>query len=284
MPDIAIARILVPTDLSEQSLVALRYARIFAERFSASLTLFYADPIVQPVMAQRLGELDDEIRAYAAQSLAGLKFEVATAGGHPAPQILREAHELTADLIVMATHGLRGWRRAVLGSVTEGVLRGGDVPVLSVSRADDRTLPANGFARIVCPINFTGIARASVEYAAQLAEAFAAELIVLHVAEAEDVMHAAAAEADVREWIGSLQVRSSYREVVLRGRAAERALDYAEDMGADLIVIGAQHKLFHEIGATTERIVRFARLPVLTIPRRVESRAEEPIPDFVLKA
>jgi len=286
MRDIDLKRILVPTDLSEQSLVALRYARTFAERFAAKVTLFYADPIVQPVTQQRLEELDREIRAYAAKVLDGLPYEVAAAGGHPAPQIIREAHEVVAGLIVMATHGLRGWRNAVLGSVTEGVLRGGDCPVLSVSRLEDRAQVRSGFAKIVCPVNFTGVAREAVEFAAQLADAFAAELIVVNVAEVEDVMHAAA-ENDVRQWLGpAIQSRVTYREIVLHGHPAERVLDFAESIAADLMVIGAQHKLFHEIGATTEKIVRFARLPVLTIPRRVQAESgggQAPTPVHVLQ-
>jgi len=39
-------RILVPTDLSEESLVSLQYARFFAERFCAKLTLLHVDAII----------------------------------------------------------------------------------------------------------------------------------------------------------------------------------------------------------------------------------------------
>jgi len=41
-----ISSILAPTDLSESSIPALRYARLFADRFSAKLTVMYTDPIV----------------------------------------------------------------------------------------------------------------------------------------------------------------------------------------------------------------------------------------------
>jgi len=95
----------------------------------------------------------------------------------------------------------------------------------------------------------------------------------VHVVEQQDPMHEAVAEEDVRSWIEpSVQNRCTYREIMLRGGAAERVLDCAEDIRADLLVIGAQHKLFRDettIGATTERLVRFARMPVLTVPRPV---------------
>jgi nucleotide-binding universal stress UspA family protein len=53
-------------------------------------------------------------------------------------------------------------------------------------------------------------------------------------------------------------------------------LDCADDLGADLIVIGAQHERFRDetvIGTTTERLIRFARVPVLTVPRGVDEKA-----------
>jgi nucleotide-binding universal stress UspA family protein len=55
--------------------------------------------------------------------------------GEPAEQILRVAREEKADLIVMGTHGRRGWRHAVLGSVAEAVMRQAMCPVLTVRTA-----------------------------------------------------------------------------------------------------------------------------------------------------
>ncbi|HEX6642833.1 MAG TPA: universal stress protein, partial [Thermoanaerobaculia bacterium] len=49
MRPFVITSILAPTDLSESSIPALRYARLFADRFNAKLTVMYTDPIVYPV-------------------------------------------------------------------------------------------------------------------------------------------------------------------------------------------------------------------------------------------
>lgn len=300
MRDVQIRRILVPTDLSRPGSIALRYARLFAERFSAGLKLFYADPIVSPTAGwiaaapiyvsaspETLDELEKEIRAYAAEPLAGLTFEVLAAGGDAVPSIVREARECNADLIVMATHGLRGWRRAILGSVTEGVLHQGKCPVLSLSRTVDKPPVQVGVTKILCPINFADAARDALDYAAHLAGAFDCELVVVHVAEESDPMRAIVAEEQVRDWIQpSIQDRCTVRELVLRGGAAERVLDCAEDIGADLLVVGAQHKLFRDvatIGTTTERLVRFARVPVLSVPRAVEA-ANMATPDEMANA
>lgn len=292
-----IRRILVPTDLSQPALIALRYARTFAERFSAGLLIFYVDPMTYPVSGAasaeapvnladspaQLAKIEEEIRAYSEETLAGLAYEVHAVGGQPVPSIVREARECAADLIVMATHGLRGWRRAILGSVTESVLHTGDYPVLSVSRPEDRPRTAAGVTKILCPINFTDVALNALGYAAQLAGAFGCELVVVHVLEGQETAGAAALEETVRRWIEpSVQNRCTYRQIVLRGGPAERVLDCAEDIGADLLVIGAQHKLFRDvttIGTTTERLVRFARMPVLTLPRSIEAVAEQTAAD-----
>jgi nucleotide-binding universal stress UspA family protein len=287
MRDVDIKRILVPTDLSQSSLAALQYARFFAERFSATLTIFYVDPIEFPVneagtdyplyvasTPEHIADLEKEIRVYADAVLNGVPYEVGAVVGQPVAAIVREEQTRSADLVIMATHGLRGWRRLVLGSVTEGVLRGGDCPVLSVSRSEGRLRTPDPVTKILCPINFTDVARASLEYASHLARAFDCELAVVHVVEGEDRLQPMSAQADVRGWIDpAVQNRCTYREIVLRGGAAERVLDCAEDIGADLIVIGAQHKRFRDetvIGTTTERLVRFARVPLLSVPRRFE--------------
>ena len=292
MNDFKIQRILAPTDLSKPSLIALGYARYFAEQFSASLELLYVDPIVFPVNGigvempvytlatpEHVSDLEKEIREYAADTLKGMEFDIATVTGTPVPMIVREAKEKKADLIVMATHGLRGWRRTILGSVTEGVLHGGYTPVFSVSRPDDRPRPGTAITKMLCPINFTDVARDSASFAAHLASSLNAELVFVHVVDENDVRRTVVSETEVRGWIDpSVKIRGTYREIVLHGGPAERVLDCAEDIGADLIVIGAQHKFFRDetvIGTTTERVVRFARMPVLTIPRAVSRASKE---------
>ncbi len=53
--------------------------------------------------------------------------------GEPAPEILRIAAEEHVDLIVIASHGLTGWRRLVFGSVAEKVVRQAPCPVLTIA-------------------------------------------------------------------------------------------------------------------------------------------------------
>ena len=52
--------------------------------------------------------------------------------GNPADEIVKEAHGENTDLIVIATHGLAGWRRFIFGSVAEKVIKMAPCPVLSI--------------------------------------------------------------------------------------------------------------------------------------------------------
>ena len=62
--------------------------------------------------------------------------------GAPADEILAVAKERNVDLIVMGTHGRKGFAHALLGSIAEKVLRRADLPVLTVHAAPTATTPA----------------------------------------------------------------------------------------------------------------------------------------------
>ena len=277
--------ILAPTDLSDAATAALMHARLFADCFGAKLTVMYSDPIVYPIdvmpesqaiyvasTPEHAARLRREVETYAAEWMDGRPYDVVAEVGQPVQMILHAAETAGADLIVMGTHALRGWRRAVLGSVTEGVLHGSRIPVLTVTRPPSHGLarPPLAVTRVLCPVNFTAVSRDALHHAADVAEAFKAELVVVHVIEPGS--HVVPEEEPMREMLRGITPVPLYRELTLRGGAAERVLDCVEDIGADLLVIGAQHKLFRDatvIGTTTERLVRFATCPVLSVAREL---------------
>lgn len=295
MKPFAVTSILAPTDLSDSSIPALRYARLFADRFNAKLTVMYTEPIVYPVeiagpadglyidtTPEHQAGLRGEVERHADPIMQGRSYDIDVTIGQPVPSILAAAKERNADLVIMGTHLRHGWRRALLGSVSEGVLHGTESPVLTVATHDGSASPGpHAITNIMCPVNFTDVARESLRVAGRIAEAFGARLTIVHVIESDDATDPKADEERVREWVApELQAVTSYRELIVRGGAAERVLDCADDLGADFLVIGAQHKLFRDttvIGATTERLIRFASCPVLVVPRQVV-REESHVP------
>ena len=284
MKPFVLTSILAPTDLSDSSIPALRYARLFADRFAAKLTVLYTDPIVYPLdyagpanavsitptpeqQAALRVELDQQVEPI----MAGRPYEAVVTSGQPIPAILSAARDCHADLIVMGTHLRHGWRRALLGSVSEGVIHGSDCAVLTVAGHDRATAGTRFITNVLCPVNFTDVAKESLHVAERIAQAFGAYLTIVNVLEPDDVTNVVTDEERVRRWVApELQDATSYRELIVRGGPAERVLDCADDLGVDLLVIGAQHKLFRDatvIGTTTERLIRFSSCPVLVVPR-----------------
>lgn len=147
------ADILVPLDGSELSEEALAHAVELGERCESRLhlTRVVASPPVLassylPDTARATEEVLGEGRAAAAEYLEahadrlrrrGLEVTTAVEVDHqPANGILREADAVGADFIVMATHGYRGIRRALLGSTADKVLRASNLPLLLYRPAD----------------------------------------------------------------------------------------------------------------------------------------------------
>lgn len=278
-------RILVPTDMSDFAKLALRYALMFQERLGTALTMMFADEFYFPVdllelpmgyylenapeTKQKLGEqLRDYVKNNVPRGADALIIQDA-----PARAIVSTAKDTRADLIIMGTHGRHGWRRAILGSVTESVLHDTDTPVLTVTPGLMNADRAPQIKTILCPVNFTRIARESLIHACALAQAFDAELVVIHVAEKVSDEHVQSVETAFSQWVDpQVQKHCSYKQVMATGEdAAEIVLATAQQMNIDLIAIGAQHRMFSEatvIGTTTERITRFARCPVMTIVRK----------------
>jgi nucleotide-binding universal stress UspA family protein len=144
---IELHRILVPTDFSKYSDVALNYAVALAEKFGAKLFLLHvvqdlalfipdavavAPPIAPPVEQFIAAARDALERAVQANNLDRPGVEREVREGTPFFEIIRYAKEKEMDLIVMGTHGHTGLAHVLLGSVTERVVRKAPCPVLTV--------------------------------------------------------------------------------------------------------------------------------------------------------
>ena len=95
----------------------------------------------------------------------------------PEDLIRRTAADSRADLIVCATHGRRGIRYAMLGSVTERILRSSPVPTLSVRSRALETPPKH----LLVPVDLSNRSEAACDIAATMAERFGAHVHILHV-------------------------------------------------------------------------------------------------------
>lgn len=150
--------ILVPTDFSDQSLIAVSMAQSLAVGTGASITLLYVVdnfPVIgypMPVEASN-EKLYAEAIETARMDLVLLianrfpddkSLNSAVAMGTPDEEIVRYASNHGHDLIVIATHGRTGLKHLLLGSVAERVLRQSTVPVVCVKSPVQEEAPVRG--------------------------------------------------------------------------------------------------------------------------------------------
>ncbi|MDY0096357.1 MAG: universal stress protein [Candidatus Vecturithrix sp.] len=147
--------ILCPTDFSAQSLLALEAAVELAHHFRSELVLVHvivpsieSSVIPGAIMASNIPK-PAELPVATNESLDKIRREripddivvrECVLEGAAADEISRKAGEEDADLIVMGTHGLTGWRHLVFGSVAEKVVRLSTCPVMTVPDAEKNSL------------------------------------------------------------------------------------------------------------------------------------------------
>jgi nucleotide-binding universal stress UspA family protein len=292
--------VLCPIDFSDASARALAYATAFATWYEAQLTVLHVatafDEAVGSVPAGDSGRApypgsrDDIIarlqRAIAQAGATALNARPIAQEGRATELIVNCAAALNADLLVMGTHGLVGFHRLVLGSVTEKVMRTATCPVLTVPPASPAT-PSGPivFKKILCPIDFSPSALKALRYALELGRQADGRVSVLSAVEYMDAgAPFSDVDVDVRgprqqltelarerlhaQLAGEARTWCEIEEIVVLNRAYKEILHRAAASNMDLIVMGAQGSGGIELmiyGSNTQHVVRAAPCPVLTV-------------------
>jgi nucleotide-binding universal stress UspA family protein len=293
-------RILVPLDGSEMSKRALPMALAIAQQNQGKIVLLRVPvltkmPLPEGVEGLRLFDdtmslRHDQCRGYLRyieQTYVdeNVPFEVHVAEGDAASVIVDTAVAEEVDLIVMSTHGRTGFRRWVLGSVTEKVLRHATCPVLAVQ---DDDLPET----IMITLDGSHLAERSLEPGLALAESLGAQVILVRV---QEPIEALTEEERTQKWAkevpwlhdltGSMhkdtlsylqQIAAHYNQehethmkvAVTHNYAADGIIDFAERYDVDLIVMtthGDSGNGRWTYGSVTEKVVWSAPCAMLVI-------------------
>jgi nucleotide-binding universal stress UspA family protein len=135
-------KILVTTDGSSYSEEAVEYAMNFAKFSGAELLVLHVAAIdpsigmiwddVKEIVLKRQGEMLDEIAKEA--KARGVKARTVLESGIPSEKIIHVSEHEGVDTIIMGSHGHSGLGKIFVGSVTERVIGGTDIPVIVISR------------------------------------------------------------------------------------------------------------------------------------------------------
>ncbi len=160
-----IRRIILPTDFSDLSEIAMRSAIAFGRRDSASIHLLHVirlpflhtnydvnvpEAIWEGIRKGTQARMKIARRELEAAGVANVE-QIVSESRQPAEAIHKLVDEIDADLVIMATHGRAGLKHSFIGSITERTLRTSLVPVLGVK---DNGTDMDQVRRILLPTNF----------------------------------------------------------------------------------------------------------------------------------
>ena len=296
---LALKTVLFATDFSRLADAALDHALALVQQHGAVLHMLHAvvlhaddpnDPAHHFPDAEeirvRLEQIAEDRMANQLEARRLAEPDVVRAqrrGISTAPVILEYAEEIDADVIVMSTHGRRGLSHALLGSVTEEVVRLSRCPVLTIRGRPGASTPPR-VEHVLVPVDFSGHSEGAVRHAREICRAYGARMHLLHVFE-QPVMPEVYLGGGPAALLDFSRLEGSLREALLavatragadveseihvrEGPAVGGILEAAREIPADVIIIathglgGLTHVL---LGSVTEKVVRRADCPVLTI-------------------
>jgi nucleotide-binding universal stress UspA family protein len=205
------------------------------------------------------GVLRDAARIF---RMRGLPARTLAAKGPPAREIVLLAKADRCDLIAMMTHGRKGVRRALMGSVAEDVLRTSSVPVL-LARPGSSTGP---WRTVVAALDGSARAERVLPLASRLAKASGSPLRLLRV-------HGPGEAREARDYLARTCARLDRRGIIAlpearRGLSARGILRYARELGAGLLCLTTHGRTGLRrflLGSVAEEVVRRSPCPVLAL-------------------
>ncbi|GEM_PF-438411 len=256
--------ILVPVDFSETSRLAVQRALGLASARGARIALLHAcsmppiglEPGFSESLSRELARTEEKRLADFANEVDDGVVDVSTSFRQtdPARAIHEAARDPDVSMIVMGSHGRRGFDRWLLGSVAARTVEGAPKPVLIV-RGDEETCAAP-FRSILFATDFSDRAQRVEPLVADWARRFGAEVEVVHVIRETSVLLAPyavvgssdfegemfeAAECRMAEVLRRLGEHGVYaKSKIVYGLPAEEILRRAESTNVDLVAVGTR--------------------------------------------
>jgi nucleotide-binding universal stress UspA family protein len=251
-PGLTIRHILVPMDGSAVAECALPFAAALGSVLSARITLLrvltvprgHVDPVewelVRAEAHGHLARLDQQLRTHR------LTSTMAVLEGRPAEQIIHFAKAYHVDLIALSTHGEGGLTGWMLSSTAQKVVARTHTSILVVPAyaAEGSRTSERRFGKILLPLDCSPRAECVLPFAASLARAHDAELILIHVVPAPELPR---------------RMPPSSEDVALATRLTDRNRDesehYLRTVSDDLAAQGVRVQTHAVVATTKPRVI-----------------------------
>lgn len=262
--------IMVPTDGSDAAVAAGKAAFALGQLFDSTLHAVHVrkgdDDDRATALVEAIAEAAEEVDRPTTTAVLDREESIPAA-------LVAYAADNDVDCIVMGTHGRKGLRESVLGSVTERTLRDAPVPVVTVH---EETAVTADIDQLLVPTDGSERATAAVDHAVEFAAATGAAVQFVHVvestgtgAEIHDDLEAVGQEAldDARTRARAADI-SDIEATLATGRPHQAIQEYVDSSDVDYVVMGTHGRSGASsvfIGSVTERVIRLVDVPVVAV-------------------
>lgn len=267
--------ILVPTDFSDLSKVALEFAVKVANKLDGNITLLHVVTIIQPTRASmrlRLESLEEELISCAKEDMDSLIAEMAgkimttknitskvIQGSSFNTTVKNEAKKLRSGLIIMGTRGANGLRKVVLGSNTTSVIDSSSIPVLVVPELAE----FKSFKKLVYATDLAHL-DAEIDMILPYVKIFESDVEVFHVT--SNAKAVAESEARINEAIAKVDYKKFTTNVVVAKDIDKAVEEHVAKNKVDLLTTFTHEYSFYERlfdRSLTRKLAFQSRLPLL---------------------
>ncbi len=300
MPKTSLSRILIPVSHPDTPEAATRFFYDLASGLDGSVTML---SVVEPESLSEdeqaairtdtgIGQVERSYREFLARSAGSVGYENAeveavVSFGQPAAEIIRHA-ESGFDLITMLTHARGLIQRGFLGSVTDEVIRGSSVPVITAAPSSFGHL-SERLETLIVTLDGSTLAERALDPACELAAKLDLKMILVRAAHypgshtpVSSVFAEVAHDLDVEEMSDQrlrpylddiardLSARGLTVEMrILRGNPTHHIVELAQGTSGSMVVMTTHgHSGFRRlvVGSVTDHVVRYSGRPVMVIP------------------
>ena len=296
--------ILCATDFSDFSNHTISYGAALAKEFEAGLIIchvidlssvaIYGEFQLDPVGQQNRIMEDAHTQLEKLMGDQPVAWQPMITVGKPADEISRVVTEKNIDLVIAATRGRSGFKRLILGSVTERLMRTLTCPLLVVRSPEHEFVytPEQKIQlqKILVGCDFSSDSSRAFDYGLSLAQEFEAELHLAHVieppAQPNLINEETVMPGEIQEDYQNLLIQKlknmvpseaanwcTPRVTIMEGQPYHELVKYADTRDIDMIVLGVRgHGLVKTLflGSTTDRVIRNASCPVLSVSLKVQ--------------
>ncbi|MES2394473.1 MAG: universal stress protein [Bacteroidota bacterium] len=274
-------KILVPTDFSEQSNIALEQSYTLAREYHAEITLLYV--IEDSGMLVKLFSSEQhedhrknvqyqlDLLAAAVEKKSKITVNTLIAKGVIYEKIAEVADLINATMIIMGTNGGEGLKKRFIGSNALRVARESKIPVITIRGKHHR----NGCKNIVLPLDLTKQTREKVGKAIELSRLFNGAAVrvvsVLFTTDEFLVNRLTRQLGQVKAFLEKEGVECTaeiIKSIKSNETLAQNILEYATQVDGDLIMIMTQQEVDftkYFIGSAAQEIIHHSTIPVMSI-------------------